>query len=409
MNLRHIEIFHAVYINGSVSGAARALNISQPSVSKTLRHAESLLGFPLFQRTRGRLVATEDAHLLFSEVSEIQDRVHALREAGRNLKRGTAGTLRVSALPSLALAALPTAVVQPGLAGDGAAIRVASGGWHVTGRCGHGNSGGAGPGGRIGGTSTVLAGVVFQRTLDRRAICPWRGHGLPSGAGAAKGRAGPGVGAMIRVFLIDDHELVRTGFRMILSAEPDIEIVGEAASGEEGLAQVRRLKPDVVLCDLHLPGISGLEVTERIGRAAGGSHVIVLSVQQDGPLPRRVLEAGACGYLGKGCPAQELLRAVRDASRGRRYVAGDVARQLALASVDGRGSPFDLLSPREMEVALLLTQGRRMSEIAERLNLSAKTIATHKYRMFDKLGINDTVALARLATQYGVTEPAATG
>jgi DNA-binding transcriptional LysR family regulator len=110
MNLRHIEIFHAVYVNGSVSGAARALNVSQPSVSKTLRHAESLLGFPLFQRTQGRLVATEDAHLLFSQVSEIQDRVYALREAGRNLKRGSAGMLRVSALPSLALHALPTAV-----------------------------------------------------------------------------------------------------------------------------------------------------------------------------------------------------------------------------------------------------------------------------------------------------------
>lgn len=214
---------------------------------------------------------------------------------------------------------------------------------------------------------------------------------------------------MIRVFLIDDHELVRTGFRMILSAEPDMDIVGEAGNGEDGLAQVRRLKPDVVLCDLHLPGISGLEVTERIVRADAGIHVIVLSVQQDGPLPRRVLEAGASGYLGKGCPAQELLRAVRDAARGRRYVAGDVARQLALAAVDGRGSPFDLLSPREMEVALLLTQGRRMSEIAERLSLSAKTIATHKYRMFDKLGINDTVALARLAAQYGLTEPVAAG
>ena len=214
---------------------------------------------------------------------------------------------------------------------------------------------------------------------------------------------------MIRVFLIDDHELVRTGFRMILSAEPDMDIVGEAGNGEDGLAQVRRLKPDVVLCDLHLPGISGLEVTERIVRADAGTHVIVLSVQQDGPLPRRVLEAGASGYLGKGCPAQELLRAVRDAARGRRYVAGDVARQLALAAVDGRGSPFDLLSPREMEVALLLTQGRRMSEIAERLSLSAKTIATHKYRMFDKLGINDTVALARLAAQYGLTEPVAAG
>ena len=110
MNLRHIEIFHAVYVNGSVSAAARALNVSQPSVSKTLRHAESLLGFPLFQRTKGRLVATEDAHVLFTEVSEIQDRVYALREAGRNLKRGSAGMLRVSALPSLALEAVPTAV-----------------------------------------------------------------------------------------------------------------------------------------------------------------------------------------------------------------------------------------------------------------------------------------------------------
>jgi len=110
MNLRHIEIFHAVYVNGSVSAAARALNVSQPSVSKMLRHAESLLGFPLFQRTNGGLVPTQDAHMLFSEVREIQDRVHALREAGRNLRRGTAGTLRVSALPSLALDAFPTAV-----------------------------------------------------------------------------------------------------------------------------------------------------------------------------------------------------------------------------------------------------------------------------------------------------------
>jgi len=112
MNLRHIEIFHAVYINGSVSAAARALNISQPSVSKTLRHAESLLGFPLFERGTGRLVPTEDAHTLFAEVSEIQDRVYALREASRNLKRGTGGVLRVSALPSLALDALPVAVAS---------------------------------------------------------------------------------------------------------------------------------------------------------------------------------------------------------------------------------------------------------------------------------------------------------
>lgn len=112
MNLRHIEIFHAVYVNGSVSAAARALNVSQPSVSKMLRHAESLLGFDLFQRTNGGLVPTEDAHRLFTDVSDIQERVHALREAGRNLKRGVSGVLRVSALPSLALDALPTAVAR---------------------------------------------------------------------------------------------------------------------------------------------------------------------------------------------------------------------------------------------------------------------------------------------------------
>jgi DNA-binding transcriptional LysR family regulator len=112
MNLRHIEVFHAVYVNGSVSAAARMLNVSQPSVSKVLRHAESLLGFPLFHRTAGRLIPTEDAHTLFGEVSEIQDRVLALREATLNLKRGAGSLLRVSALPSIALDAIPATVAQ---------------------------------------------------------------------------------------------------------------------------------------------------------------------------------------------------------------------------------------------------------------------------------------------------------
>lgn len=110
MNLRHIEIFHAVYVNGSVSAAARALNVSQPSVSKTLRHAESLLGFELFQRSNGRLLPTEDAHALFADVADIQERVRALREAGRNLRIGAGTTLRISALPSLGLGVLPDAV-----------------------------------------------------------------------------------------------------------------------------------------------------------------------------------------------------------------------------------------------------------------------------------------------------------
>jgi two-component system, NarL family, invasion response regulator UvrY len=210
----------------------------------------------------------------------------------------------------------------------------------------------------------------------------------------------------IRVFIVDDHALVRTGMRMILSAETDIEVIGEAASGEEALPLVRRLKPDVVLCDLHLPGVSGLEVTERIVRGDYGTRVIVVSVLEDGPLPKRLLEAGASGYVGKGGDALELLRALRDVARGKRYLANNIAQKLALSGIGGDGSPFDALSPREMEVALLLTRGLRQEDIARRLSLSAKTINTHKTRLFEKLEIRDSIALARLATQFGLADPA---
>ena len=211
---------------------------------------------------------------------------------------------------------------------------------------------------------------------------------------------------MIRVFLLDDHALVRTGYRLILVQERDFEVVGEAGSGEEGLPMIRRLKPNVVICDLHLPGISGLDITERIVRAGMGVHVLIVSVQEKGPMPRRLIEAGASGYLGKGCDAQELVRALREVARGRRYLASHVAQRMALAKLCGEGSPFDLLSPRELEVARLLCQGMRMEEIGRRLSLSGKTVATHKYRLYEKLGIKDTVALARLAGQHGVSDPA---
>ncbi|MBD9369199.1 response regulator [Xanthomonas sp. XNM01] len=209
----------------------------------------------------------------------------------------------------------------------------------------------------------------------------------------------------IRVFLVDDHALVRTGLRMILSAEDDIEIVGEAESGEEALPQIRRLKPDVVLCDLHLPGVSGLEVTERIVRAGHESRVVIVSVLEDGPLPKRLLDAGASGYIGKAGDARELLRAVREVSRGKRYLGTSIAQNIALASVDGGGSPFDQLSPRELEVAMLLVQGLRQDAIAKRLSLSAKTVNTHKSRLFEKLDVGDNIALARLAARYGLMEP----
>ncbi len=213
----------------------------------------------------------------------------------------------------------------------------------------------------------------------------------------------------IKVFIVDDHALVRTGFRLILGKEVDIEVVGEAESAEEALPQIRQLKPDVVLCDLHLPGLSGLEVTERVVRGDYGTKVIVVSVLEDGPMPKRLLEAGASGYVGKACDATELLCAVRDVARGKRYLANTIARGMALAGLAGEDqSPFDALTARELEVALLLNQGLRQEAIAKRLSLSAKTINTHKSRLFDKLGIRDNIALARLVSQYGVGDPAHT-
>jgi two-component system invasion response regulator UvrY len=211
----------------------------------------------------------------------------------------------------------------------------------------------------------------------------------------------------IRVFVVDDHVMVRTGLCLILGGQAGIDIVGHAASGEDALPQVRALRPDVLVCDVHLPGISGLEVTERVVRGGYGTRVVVVSASQDGPLPRRAMEAGASAYIGKSHDATELLRALQDVARGKRYLASGIAQQIALAGIDGGdGTPFDTLSPRELEVALLLTQGLRQEDIARRLSLSAKTINTHKSRLFDKLGIRDPIALARMASRYGMADPA---
>lgn len=208
---------------------------------------------------------------------------------------------------------------------------------------------------------------------------------------------------MIRVALVDDHELVRTGFRHILAREADLEVVGEGASGEDGIALARRLAPDVILMDLHLPGISGLEAIERIARSEGRTRLIAVTAQDEQPFPRRALEAGASGYLTKACPAEELVRAVRSVARGGRYLSADVARELALATLPGAAqSPFEALSARELEVALQLARGGDLQGIAKLLSLSPKTVATYKYRLFEKLGVDSEVALAQLARRFGL-------
>jgi DNA-binding NarL/FixJ family response regulator len=212
---------------------------------------------------------------------------------------------------------------------------------------------------------------------------------------------------MIRIVLVDDHTLVRTGLRMILEKQPDIEIVGEAEDGERGLQLIKRVQPDIALVDVHMPVFSGVEVTERVRRAKLATRILILTMAGDAPFPRRLLDAGASGYLTKGCPAEELLKAVRQVADGRRYVGSDIAQELALASMDGDTSPFAELSAREFEVAMMLAHGDSAQIIADRLKLSAKTVATYKYRLFEKLNIDNVVALAQLATMHGLTEAGA--
>lgn len=210
---------------------------------------------------------------------------------------------------------------------------------------------------------------------------------------------------MIRIALVDDHELVRNGIRMILEREPDMQVVAELASGEDAVKAARQQRPNVIVMDLHLPGMTGLQATERILLSDRGTRVVVLTMQAAQPFPRLVLRAGAHGYLTKTRPAEELLRAIRDVARGKRYLCHEIASQLALDSLCGAGeSPFDLLSSRELQIALGLARGDSMVDIAKQLHVSAKTIATHKYRMYDKLGIDCEVQLAHLAMQFGLAK-----
>jgi two-component system invasion response regulator UvrY len=207
---------------------------------------------------------------------------------------------------------------------------------------------------------------------------------------------------MIRVVLVDDHELVRSGFSLILAGQPDIEVVGQASNAEDGLRLVRKVKPDVALVDVHMPGMSGLELTERVQRADLGTHIVILTVVQDAQFPRRLLQSGALGYLTKGCAADELLQAVRTVARGQRYLDAAVAREMALSAVDGEASPLESLSSRELEVALMLARGLAVNEIAKQLHLSAKTVSTYKQRLFEKLGVQHTIALAHVLSAHGL-------
>jgi len=211
---------------------------------------------------------------------------------------------------------------------------------------------------------------------------------------------------MIRILVVDDHELVRIGLRHILADYPSIDIVGEAGDGETAIRLNREVNPDVALLDIHLPGLSGFEVTARLKQMNPDLGIIILTVHEAAPFPGRLMDAGASAYLTKGCPATELVEAIRTVAKGGRHIGASVAQQMALAMLPGTGSsPFDGLSSREMEVMLMLVDGRKMADIAEIMHLSPKTVATYKYRIFEKLDTRSDVGMTRLAMRYGVVAP----
>jgi two-component system invasion response regulator UvrY len=205
--------------------------------------------------------------------------------------------------------------------------------------------------------------------------------------------------------IVDDQEIVRTGLRLILQGIKVKTSISEAATGEEAVRLCRELKPDVIILDISLPGISAFESTRRLSRARDKAGIIILAVHAKSPYPTRLLDAGASGYLTRDCTPHELLEAVKTVADGQRYIGAEAAKQLALSILPGTAeSPFDELSARELEVMLKITEGNRIPDIASLMCLSPKTVATYKYRIYDKLGTRSEVDLMRMAMRYGLLE-----
>ena len=206
---------------------------------------------------------------------------------------------------------------------------------------------------------------------------------------------------MIRVMLVDDHAVVRTGFRLLLQSVPDISVVGEAESGEVACTRYLELTPDVVVMDLAMPGMGGLEALKRIRSRSPHARVLALSAHDDPVHARRALQEGALGFLSKRSAPEALIEAVTTVASGRRFLDAGLAQKLALADIQG-GSPIERLSEREFEVFIRLAQGATVQKIAEDLKLSSSTVGTHLYNIKQKLDVVNQSELTLIAIRHGL-------
>lgn len=211
---------------------------------------------------------------------------------------------------------------------------------------------------------------------------------------------------MIRVLVVDDHDLVRTGISRMLADVDGIQVIGQADSGEMAIRKARELKPDVVLMDVKMPGIGGLEATRKLLRSYPDIKVIAVTICEEDPFPTRLLQAGAAGYLTKGAALEEMIQAIRMVFAGQRYISPQIAQHLALKAFQPQtnGSPFDLLSEREIQIALMIANCQKVQTISDKLCLSPKTVNTYRYRIYEKLTITSDVELALLAVRHGMVD-----
>lgn len=202
--------------------------------------------------------------------------------------------------------------------------------------------------------------------------------------------------------LVDDHDLVRTGLKRLINDVDGFRVVTEAASGEEALQKAKINDIDIVLMDINMPGIGGLEATKKLLHNKPELKIIGVTMHDDEIFPQRLLKAGAVGYLTKGSDIDEMIHAMREVIAGRRYICPDIAQQMALTNTrDFQKSPFESLSERELQVMIMLMDGQKVNVISDKLSLSPKTVSTYRHRLYLKLGVQNDMELARLALQHG--------
>lgn len=212
---------------------------------------------------------------------------------------------------------------------------------------------------------------------------------------------------MIRVLIVDDHALVRSGIQKLLAEAKGIKVVGDAESGEEALRFIRETTVDVVLLDIKMPGIGGLETIRRMLRLRPHLRIITVTAFREEPFPSRSLQAGAAGYLTKESTVDEMVDAINKVFSGQRYISAEIAHKLALKTINDEqidASPLEALSERELQVMMMITNGYKVQEISDKLCLSPKTINSYRYRIFDKLHIKNDVELTHLALRHGVLD-----